>query len=131
MLWILALFSLSLASLAVLSVYEVRHAGKLLEAKGLAKEALRAYSTALDLEPKHVPSLISTATVLRQLCEKPLPAIRCFLTDALRVDRTNHVAWFNLGLLYEDEGDSAAIEAAECFKAAAVLEETAPAEPFR
>lgn len=105
--------------------------GKLHEAKGFMKEALRAYSAGLDLDPKHVPSLISTAIVLRHLCEKPLPAVRCFLTDALHLDRTNHVAWFNLGLLYEDEGDSAAIEAAECFKAAALLEENAPAEPFR
>lgn len=95
------------------------------------KEALKAYSTALDLDPKHVPSLISIATVLRQLYGKHLPAVRCFLTDALRLDRTNHVAWFNLGLFYEDEGDSAAIEAAECFRAAALLEENAPAEPFR
>jgi ATP-dependent RNA helicase DHX36 len=118
-------------AISTYSPFACHATGKLLEAKGLAKEALQAYSTALDLEPKHVPSLISTATVLRQLCEKPLPAMRCFLTDALRVDRTNHVAWFNLGLLYEDEGDTAAIEAAECFKAAAVLEETAPAEPFR
>lgn len=107
------------------------HAGKHNEAKGFMKEALRAYSTALDLDPKHVPSLISTATVLRQLYKKPLPVARCFLTDVLRLDRTNHVAWFNLGLLYEDEGDSAAIEAAECFRAAALLEENAPAEPFR
>ncbi|CAD6201897.1 unnamed protein product [Miscanthus lutarioriparius] len=105
--------------------------GKLNEAKGFMKEALRAYSTALDLDPKHVPSLISTATVLRQLYGKPLPAVRCFLTDALRLDRTNDVAWFNLGLVYEDEGDSTAIEAAECFRAAALLEENAPAEPFR
>ncbi|CAL4912475.1 unnamed protein product [Urochloa decumbens] len=105
--------------------------GKLLEAKGLLEAALRTYSIALDLEPKHVPSLISTATVLRQLCKKPLPAVRCFLTDALRVDRTNHVAWFNLGSLYEEEGDSATIEAAECLKAAAALEETVPVEPFR
>lgn len=119
-------------NLAFLSIYEeVCHAGKLLEAKGLSKEALRAYSIALDLDPKHVPSLTSTATVLRQLCKKPLPAVRCFLTDALRLDRTNHVAWFNLGLLYEEEGDSAAIEASECFKAAAALEESAPVEPFR
>ncbi|TVU48457.1 hypothetical protein EJB05_08095 [Eragrostis curvula] len=105
--------------------------GKLHEVKGLLKEALQAYSTALDLEPKHVPSLISTATVLRQRGEKPLSSARCFLTDALRLDRTNHAAWFNLGLLYEDEGGSSALEAAECFKAAALLEETAPAEPFR
>ncbi|KAK3150425.1 hypothetical protein QOZ80_3AG0232970 [Eleusine coracana subsp. coracana] len=105
--------------------------GKLLEAKGFLKEALQAYSRALDLEPKHVPSLISTATVLRQLGDKPLSSARCFLTDALRLDRTNHVAWFNLGLLYEDEGGSSILEAAECFRAAALLEETAPAEPFR
>uniref|UniRef100_A0A0A9HC19 Uncharacterized protein n=1 Tax=Arundo donax TaxID=35708 RepID=A0A0A9HC19_ARUDO len=105
--------------------------GKLHEAKGFLKEALQAYSTALDLEPKHVPSLISTATVLRQLGERPMPAVRCFLTDALRLDRTNHVAWFNLGLLYEDEGDCSAHEAAECFRVAALLEETDPAEPFR
>ncbi|XP_062216846.1 protein NPGR2-like isoform X2 [Phragmites australis] len=105
--------------------------GKLHEAKGFLKEALQAYSTALDLEPEHVPSLISTATVLRQLGERLVPSVRCFLTDALRLDRMNHVAWFNLGLLYEDEGDSSALEAAECFRVAALLEETAPAEPFR
>lgn len=112
------------------SIYEtVYHAGKLNEAKGFMKDALQAYSTAIDLEPNHIPSLISAATVLRQLYKKPLPAARCFLTDALRLDRTNHVAWFNLGLLYE--GDSEAIEAAECFRAAALLEENAPIEPFR
>lgn len=110
---------------------ELYRAGKLHEAKGFLKEALQAYSKALDLEPKNVPSLISTATVLRQLDDKPLSSARCFLTDALRLDRTNHVAWFNLGLLYEDEGGSSALEAAECFKAAALLEETAPVEHFR
>ncbi|VAI24910.1 unnamed protein product [Triticum turgidum subsp. durum] len=107
--------------------------GKLLEARGFLKEALGAYSKALDLDPKHVPSLICAAVALRQLGGRPLPAARCLLTDALRLDRTNHVAWFNLGLTYEDEGgsSSAALEAAECFQAAALLEETAPAEPFR
>lgn len=109
------------------------HAGKLLEARGFLKEALGAYSKALDLDPKHVPSLISAAVALRQLGGRPLPAARCLLTDALRLDRTNHDAWFNLGLAYEDEGgsSSAVLEAAECFQAAALLEETAPAEPFR
>ncbi|VAI10502.1 unnamed protein product [Triticum turgidum subsp. durum] len=107
--------------------------GKLLEARGFLKEAFGAYSKALDLDPKHVPSLISAAIALRQLGGRPLRAARCLLTDALRLDRTNHVAWFNLGLTYEDEGgsSSAALEAAECFQAAALLEETAPAEPFR
>lgn len=106
--------------------------GKLHEARGFLKEALGAYSTALDLEPKHVPSLISAAVALRQLGGRPLPAARTFLTDALRLDRTNHVACFNLGLTYEDEGgSSSALEVAECFETAALLEETAPPEPFR
>lgn len=106
--------------------------GKLHEARGFLKEALGAYSTALDLEPKNVPILIAAAIALRQLGGTPLPAVRCFLTDALRLDRTNHIAWFNLGLTYEDEEDSSsALEAAECFQTAAFLEETAPPEPFR
>jgi len=105
--------------------------GKIYEAKGLTKEALGAFFRALDLDPKHVPSLISTATVLQQLGDRPLPSIRCFLTDALQLDRTNHVAWFNLGLLYKEEGGRSVAEAAECFQAAAFLKETAPVEPFR
>jgi tetratricopeptide repeat protein 7 len=105
--------------------------GKIYEAKGLTKEALGAFFRALDLNPKHVPSLISIAIVLRNLGDRPLPSVRCFLTDALQLDRTNHVAWFNLGLLYEVEGVRSAVEAAECFQAAALLEETAPVEPFR
>ena len=105
--------------------------GKIYEAKGLTKEALGAFFRALDLDPKHVPSLISIATVLRQLGDRPLSSVRCFLTDALQLDRTNHVAWFNLGLLYKEEGGRSVVEAAECFQASAFLEETAPVEPFR
>ncbi|KAL6643112.1 hypothetical protein ACP70R_021293 [Stipagrostis hirtigluma subsp. patula] len=105
--------------------------GKIYQTKGLTKEALGAFFRALDLDPKHVPSLISTAIVLRQLGDRPLPSVRCFLTDALQLDRTNHVAWFNLGLLYKEEGGRSAAEAAECFQAAALLEETDPVEPFR
>ncbi|XP_072956856.1 protein NPGR2 [Typha angustifolia] len=105
--------------------------GQLYEAKGLLKESLGAYAKALDVEPTHVPSLVSTGVVLRQLGGRPLPVVRSFLTDALRLDRTNHVAWFNLGLLYKADGGRLVLEAAECFKAAAFLEETAPVEPFR
>lgn len=105
--------------------------GKLYEAKGQPKEALGSYFRALDLDRKHVPSLISTASVLREIGNRPLPSVRCFLTDALQLDRTNHAAWFNLGLLYKEEGGRSAAEAAECFQAAALLEETAPVEPFR
>lgn len=105
--------------------------GKLLEAKGLPREALGAYAKALGIDPAHVPSLISTACILRQSGCQPLAVVRSFLTDALRLDRTNFTAWFNLGLLYKDEGGVSAVEAVECFQAAALLEESAPVEPFR
>lgn len=105
--------------------------GLLYEAKGLHKEALKSFGKALDVEPSHVPSLISTATVLRKLSDQSLPAVRSFLTDALRIDRTNPSAWYNLGLVCKAEMGASAVEATECFEAAAFLQETAPVEPFR
>ncbi|XP_010262408.1 PREDICTED: tetratricopeptide repeat protein 7A-like [Nelumbo nucifera] len=105
--------------------------GLLHEAKGLHKEALKAFSGALDIEPTHVPSLVSTAIVLRKLGEQSLAVVRGFLTDALRLDRTNHSAWYNLGLLCKAEGGSLLSETADCFEAATFLEESAPVEPFR
>lgn len=104
--------------------------GLLYEAKGLHKEALVSFGKALDIEPNHVPSLISTAVVLRQLSDQSLAVAKSFLTDALRLERTNPSAWYNLGLLYRSEGSSV-MEAAECFEAAALLQESNPVEPFR
>ncbi|KAJ6403599.1 hypothetical protein OIU84_011921 [Salix udensis] len=105
--------------------------GVLYEGKGLYKEALKAFASALDIDPTHVPSMVSTAVVLRRLCMQS-SATRSFLMGALRLDRMNSSAWYNLGLLYKAEGaPSSSLEAAECFEAATFLEETAPAEPFR
>ncbi|XP_057964695.1 protein NPGR2 isoform X2 [Malania oleifera] len=98
--------------------------------KGLQKEALKAFVNALDIEPNHVPSLISTAVVLRRLGGSAA-VVRNLLTDALRLDRMNASAWYNLGLLYSAEGAASSLEAAECFEAATLLEESAPVEPFR
>ncbi|KAK9287593.1 hypothetical protein L1049_016028 [Liquidambar formosana] len=105
--------------------------GLLCEAQGLHKEALKSFGKALDIEPNHVPSLVSTATVLRQLGNQSLPVVRSFLTDALRLDRTNSSAWYHLGLLYKAEVGASTLEALECFEAATLLEESAPVEPFR
>ncbi|KAG5554248.1 hypothetical protein RHGRI_011943 [Rhododendron griersonianum] len=105
--------------------------GKLYKAKGLQKEALKSFEKALDVDPNHVPSLISTAIVLRELSDQSLPIVRSFLTDALRLDRTNPSAWYNLGLLYKAEVGALTLEAAECFEAAALLQDSAPVEPFR
>ncbi|KAL0304991.1 UNVERIFIED_CONTAM: protein NPGR2 [Sesamum angustifolium] len=106
-------------------------AGLLHEARDQQKEALKAYGLALEIDPTHVPSLVSKARVLRQMgCQSPA-IIRSFLTEALHLDRMNASAWYNLGLLYKDGGGSSAMEAAECFQAATLLEDTEPIEPFR
>jgi len=102
------------------------------EAKGLYKEALKAFRDALDIDPGHVRSLISTAEVLRLCSNKSNPAVRSFLTDALRHDRLNASAWYNLGLFHKAEGKiSSLVEATDCFQAAHSLEESTPLEPFR
>jgi len=106
--------------------------GIMYEAKGHYKEALKAFGDALDVDPGHVPSLISTAVVLKRCSNKSNPAVKSFLVDALRHDRFNASAWYNLGLLHKAEGTaSSLVEAAECFQAAHFLEESAPVEPFR
>ncbi|KAK9206488.1 hypothetical protein WN943_016764 [Citrus x changshan-huyou] len=106
--------------------------GVLYEKKGLYKEAIKAFRSALNIDPAHVPSLISTAVVLRKLSDQSNAVIRSFLMAALRLDGMNSSAWYNLGLFYKSQGtQSSKLEAAECFEAAASLEETAPVEPFR
>ncbi|KAK9931216.1 hypothetical protein M0R45_018503 [Rubus argutus] len=105
--------------------------GLLYEAKGLHEEALKSFRKALDVEPTHVPSLISTACILRKFGGQSLPVVRSFLMDALRLDRANPSAWYNLGLLYKADPRSSALETAECFEAAVYLEEHAPIESFR
>ncbi|XP_052186812.1 protein NPGR2-like isoform X2 [Diospyros lotus] len=105
-------------------------AGSLYQAKGLHMEAAKAFLHALDVEPAHVPSLICMAMALRQLGGHSPAIVRSLLTEALRLDRMNSSAWYNLGLAYKDEGAALALEAAECFEAATILEETAPVEPF-
>ncbi|KAK7268825.1 hypothetical protein RIF29_21534 [Crotalaria pallida] len=105
--------------------------GLLFEARGLHQEALKSFRKALDIDLKHVPSLICTARVMRQLGGQSSSIVRSLLTDALRLDRTNSSAWHNLGLLYKADLGTSAREAAECFQAAAFLEESSPIEPFR
>ncbi|KAM0038057.1 putative tetratricopeptide-like helical domain superfamily, protein NPG1 [Helianthus debilis subsp. tardiflorus] len=105
--------------------------GLLHQARGQREEALTLFEKALDVDPNHVPSLISTAIVLRELNDRSLPVAKSFITDALRLDRTNPRAWFNLGLVHKAGHGSSALEAAECFEAAIMLEESEPVEPFR
>ncbi|OVA07936.1 Tetratricopeptide repeat-containing domain [Macleaya cordata] len=125
------------------SVKRTQHLGSLFfsgllnEAKGLHKEALRAFRRAYGVEPTYVPSLVSIANVLRQqgMNNLSMPVVESYLTEALRLDGRNHSTWYNIGLLYKEKAKggeaSASIEAVECFEAATVLKESAPVEPFR
>ncbi|KAL5718709.1 hypothetical protein ACHQM5_011586 [Ranunculus cassubicifolius] len=106
--------------------------GLLYEAKGLDKEALIAFRTALDIDSCYVPSLVSAALNLKKSGNFQSVAIaRGFLTEAVKLDKTNYSAWHSLGLIYKEEGGTWVEEAAECFANAASLEESQPVEPFR
>ncbi|CAA0823945.1 no pollen germination related 2 [Striga hermonthica] len=117
------------AAIGALSALRWHAAGLLQESRDNLKEALKAYTLALEVDPTHVPSLVSKAIVLRQMSSQSSPVVRSFLTEALRLDRMNAAAWYNLGLLYKEEGSL--VKAAECFQAATSLQETEPIEPFR
>lgn len=105
--------------------------GTLHEHKGNNKEALKNYVDALMIDPGHVPSLVASAMILRRVGSKS-SVVRSFLMEALRLDRMNASGWYNLGLLYKDEGTVAsALEAVDCFQAAEFLESSQPIEPFR
>ncbi|KAJ0251586.1 Protein NPGR2 [Hirschfeldia incana] len=107
--------------------------GVLYKRQGQLEEAMEAFTTALDIDPMHVPSLISKAEVLLELGNRSsIAVVRSFLMEALRIDRMNQSAWYNLGKMFKAEGSvSSKQEAVECFQAAVALEETMPVEPFR
>lgn len=91
---------------------------------------MQSFRNALDVDSTHVPSLISVARLLTQMGGASITA-RSFLRDAVRIDQTNHTAWYYLGLLYKADVNASLEDAVECFEVAAMLEESAPVEPFR
>ncbi|RDY09401.1 Protein NPGR1 [Mucuna pruriens] len=102
--------------------------GLLFEAQSLHKEAFVSFSVSLSIEPDYIPSIISTAKLLLKLGMQSLPIARSFLMNALRLDPTNHDAWFNLGLVLKMEGSSQ--QAADCFQAACEMKLSAPVQKF-
>lgn len=102
--------------------------GKLFEAQSLYKEALVAYSVSLSIEPDYVPSVVSTAEALMKMGSQAHPIARSFLMNALRLEPTNHNAWFNLGLICKKEGSVQ--QAADFFQAAHELQLSAPVQSF-
>ncbi|KAJ1430387.1 Tetratricopeptide-like helical domain superfamily [Sesbania bispinosa] len=102
--------------------------GMLLESQSLYKEAFVSFSVSLSIEPDYTPSIISTAKLLLKLGMQSLPIARSFLMNALRLEPTNHDAWFNLGLVSKMEGSLQ--QAADFFQAAYELKLSAPVQKF-
>ncbi|XP_062204610.1 protein NPG1-like [Phragmites australis] len=103
--------------------------GNMHEVREQTQDALAAYFNALSMELEHVPSKVSIGALLSKQGPKYLPAARCFLSDALRLEPTNRIAWFYLGKVHKHAGRLA--DAADCFQAALMLEDSDPVESFR
>ncbi|CAA2993720.1 tetratricopeptide repeat 7A [Olea europaea subsp. europaea] len=102
--------------------------GVMHERRGQHSEALAAYVNALLLEPNYVPCKILIGALLVKMGSKMLPVARTLLSDALRIEPTNCMAWYQLGLVHKDDGRIA--DAVDCFQAASMLEESDPIEGF-
>ncbi|KAL1819778.1 hypothetical protein ACET3Z_014647 [Daucus carota] len=102
--------------------------GIMCETRGEVTEALAAYVNALMIEPCNVPCKILLGALLPKMGTKWLASARTILSDALRIEPTNRMAWYQLALVHRDDGRLA--DAAECFQAATMLEESDPIESF-
>ncbi|WOL19115.1 tetratricopeptide repeat protein 7A-like [Canna indica] len=102
--------------------------GHMLEACGHVEEALATYCSALSLDLNHVPCKASLGALLSKKGSNYLPVARSFISDALRLEPTNRMAWYYLGLVHRDEGRMS--DAADCFQAASLLEDSDPIESF-
>lgn len=103
--------------------------GDMYEIQAQTQHALGAYLNALSTEVDHVPSKVSIGALLSKQGPKYLPVARSFLSDALRLEPTNRAAWFYLGQVHKHDGRLA--DAADCFQAASMLEESDPVESLR
>ncbi|KAF2302233.1 hypothetical protein GH714_033824 [Hevea brasiliensis] len=97
------------------------------EGRGNVQEAMCSYANALLLEPSFVPCKILIGALLSKM-GSALPVARSILSDALRIEPTNRMAWYYLGMVHKDDGRMA--DATDCFLAASMLEESDPIESF-
>ncbi|XP_051180404.1 protein NPG1 [Lolium perenne] len=103
--------------------------GYMHEARSQSSDALASYVNASSTELEHVPAKVAIGALCSKQGPKYLPAARSFLSDALRVEPTNRMAWLHLGKVHKLDGRIA--DAADCFQAAVMLEESDPVECFR
>ncbi|XP_028795726.1 protein NPG1-like [Neltuma alba] len=104
--------------------------GLLYDGRGEKQEAVSAITTGILFDQCYVPSKIQMGILLLKVDSKSksLPLARSFLSDALRLEPTNRTAWFHLGKVHKYDGRIG--DAADCFQAASMLEESDPVESF-
>ncbi|CAN1229406.1 Protein NPG1 [Linum perenne] len=103
--------------------------GAMQAARGEFRDALCSYVCGHMMEPNYVPGIIMVASLLsKSSSEASLPVARSILSDALKLEPTNRKAWYHLGTVHRDDGRTA--DAADCFQAASMLDESDPIESF-
>ncbi|KAG6785937.1 hypothetical protein POTOM_007528 [Populus tomentosa] len=103
-------------------------AGVMLQGRGQVEEAMSSYINALLLDPSYVRCKILIGALLSKRDSNALPVARSILSDALKIEPTNRMAWYYLGIIHRVDGRIA--DAADCFQAASMLEESDPIENF-
>ncbi|KAF8413542.1 hypothetical protein HHK36_001533 [Tetracentron sinense] len=98
------------------------------EGRGQIQEAFAAYANALSLDRSYVPCKVLIGSLLWKMGSKSFPVARSFLSDALRLEPTSRLAWYYLAMVHRDDGRIA--DAADCFQAASMLEDSDPIESF-
>jgi len=91
------------------------------------EEAKSCYQNSLSIYPRHLSSLQALGLVHLKLGSPRLAELS--LRSAIRLEPTNHVSWYNLGLVMEtieDEQETAA----NCLTTAQSLESSSPILPF-
>ncbi|XP_024991755.1 protein NPG1 [Cynara cardunculus var. scolymus] len=102
--------------------------GTIYQRRGEIDDALAAYVNALLVEPNYVPSKISIGSIMSSRGLPMLPVARTLLSDALRLEPTNRMAWLHLGFVHKLDGRLS--DAIDSFQAASMLEESDPIESF-
>ncbi|KAJ8899749.1 hypothetical protein K2173_019449 [Erythroxylum novogranatense] len=102
--------------------------GVMCQGRGQAQEALYAHINSFLLDTSYVPCKILMGALLSKMGANALPVARSILSDALRLEPTNRMAWYYLGMVHRDDGRIS--DATDCFQAASMLQESDPIECF-
>ncbi|GJS66106.1 protein NPG1 [Tanacetum coccineum] len=89
---------------------------------------MATYVNSLLVEPNYVPSKISFGAIMLNRGLPVLPVARTMLSDALRLEPTNRMAWLHLGFVHKLDGRLS--DAIDSFQTASMIEEYDPIESF-